>query len=207
MANFDYDVLDGNETALKIRGEDLGLDGIVQIVGQKFYSDALGVVGDAAAADETVDASAISILKALLRESRTTEFDSGVVSVGASPTEIVIVDVSNSRTMGIQIENTGATALNTFVCSARYHSDLGGFFNPFAQSAADYDTNAGRQTGNTLNPVIASSAIGFPAGDPRTLAGGASAWLELNVARYQSVRFAASTASGSTDVRLRGVVK
>ena len=207
MPNFDYDVLDGNESPLKFRGENLGLDGVVQIVGQKFYSDALGVVGDAAAADETADASAIALLKALLRESRAIEFDSGVVSVGASPTEIVIVDVSNLTTMGIQIENTGATALNTFVCSARYHSDLGGAFNPFAQSAADYDTNAGRQTGNVLNPVIASSAIGFPAGDPRTLAGGSSAWLELNVARYESVRFEASTASGSTDVRLRGVAK
>lgn len=149
--------------------------------------------------------SIIQLLKGILlnlgTETQYTEFASGVISVGTTLTTVVTVDVRNFRRMNIQIQNTGATALNAFSVQGRYNSGLGGFYNPRASTTADFTTNRALQTGNSTAFVLDASA------DLTVLAGSGSGWLELNVERYESIQIQATVASGTTNLRIDGIAK
>ena len=134
--------------------------------------------------------------------------DSSSITVGTTATTIIDVNCLGKETLGCVISNTGGTAFNNFQVSVRYNADQG-FYNPITFANADFDTNVGRQTGNVLVPIQASSGIGNPSAspNPRLLGAGVNGWLEMRVTPYESVRLTATVASGSTTARIRGIVQ
>lgn len=150
--------------------------------------------------------SEIQLLKAILLNSSGTasyaEVTSGgtAVTVNTSLTTVITVDVRSYSSLNLQIQNTGATALNAFSVQGRYNSSLS-TYNPRAASTADFTTGRALQTGNPTAFVYDASA------DLTTLAGSTNGWLELNVERYESIQIQCRVASGSTTVRIDGIAK
>lgn len=162
-----------------------------------------GTVAMAKTSGGTVSAVSVDASGSLLVSTNNnySEFSSGSVSVGTTAATVITVDVRNFRRMNIQIQNTGSTALAAFSVQGRYHSSLGGLYNPRAASTSDFTTNRAIQTGNATAFVYDASA------DLTTLAGSSNGWLELNVERYESVRIQAQVASGSTTLKIDGIAK
>lgn len=118
------------------------------------------------------------------------------VSTTTTETTILTVNTANYEWMGVEIINTGATALNGFNVQIAFNST--NFFHTKLSSAGDYTTNTSLQNGNatTINQEFS--------GDPRTLAGGSRVWARLNLRGVYAVRFTATVASGSTTMAIRG---
>ena len=135
-------------------------------------------------------------------------FDSNIIEVDTNSTTIIDINCAGKNTLGCVISNIGATDFNDFQVSVRYQSEQP-FYIPITFTNADFDTNVGRQSGNSLIPVQASSGIGNPSEspNPRLLAGASDGWLELRVSAYESIRLTASVASGTTTARIRGIVQ
>ncbi|EKU98058.1 hypothetical protein Lepto7375DRAFT_7317 [Leptolyngbya sp. PCC 7375] len=209
MSDFDYSVLDGDSTLRKIRGEDLGLDGSNnQIIGHKFFSDAIGAIADAAATDETGSSTAIALLKGALRELIAIASGSGgsgpsysegselSFSVTDEETLVVTIDCRGKSRVGLIVQNLGGTALNSFQSKIRMNSSFG-FHFPEATSTADYSTNTADQTGN------ATALVRKTNGDPTNLPAdpgpsGSYVWIRYNVGSIESLEITATVASGST---------
>lgn len=202
MPDFDYTVVDGNSTRLKIRGEDLGLDGSgVQIIGQKFLSEELGSTSDPAATDESGTSSAIALLKAQLRElieissAAGGGFNEGrtlsPVTVTSTETVIATIDCRGKSSVGLTLHNIGSTALNTCTSKIRTNSNFN-FYFPDATSAADYTTGSGNQTGNSTAFIVKANQ------SPVTLGSNGYAWIKYNVRAIESLQITATVASGST---------
>jgi len=111
-------------------------------------------------------------------------------------TGFIDVDVSRFEFVGLEVSNTGATALNAFTVALQFHS--AGNFNPKLISAADYTTNAALSNGNSTILCMESSA------SPVTLAGSGFVWMRLNVRGVFALRFLASVATGTTTLTIRG---
>lgn len=150
--------------------------------------------------------SEIQLLKAILLNSSGiasyAEVTSGstAVTVGTSLTTVITIDVRSYRKLNLQIQNSGATALNAFSVQGRYNSSLS-TYNPRAASTADFTTGRALQTGNPTAFVYDAS------GDLTVLAGSTNGWVELNVERYESIQIQCRVASGSTTVRIDGIAK
>lgn len=209
MTDFDYSIIDGDATTRKIRGEDLGLDGSnVQIIGHKV--PAVGAIDDAAAADQSGSSTVVSILKGMLRELLSIEtntqtsgggsasYTEGVganpVSVTSTETVLVTIDCRGKSRVGLTVQNTSATAFNSFQTKIRTNSTFS-FHFPEATSTADYTTGSGDQTGNATALVRKSN------GDPTSLSNDYR-WIRYNVESLDSLQITATVASGSTDVNV-----
>lgn len=210
MTAFDYSVIDGAEVPVRhlIRGKDLGLDGSTQIIGHVFSSDELGEIADTAATDHTVSATAIALMKAILR-------DIGNVSGGASFTEgsvtdasvlqaesvIATIDCRGQSTLGVTLENTGANALASFNVDTRTNSSLSGYQRE-ANYAGAYAADSSASSGNSTILVIRAGA-----NNPFTLASSASTWVRLNVKGIESVQLIATGDGGDTTVSANWLVE
>ena len=205
MADFDYLVLDGDSGQLKIRAEDLGLDGNnVRILGHKFKSSEIGAIADPAATDETGSSTAIALLKGALREliginqnpgGSGPSYAEGATpsSVSVTPTETTVatIDCRGKSRLSITFENAGTTALDSFQTKIRTNSTFS-FHFPEVTNAAGYTTNSSDQTGN------ATALIRKANGDPTGLTGGNYVWIRLNVEGVESIEFTATVATGGT---------
>lgn len=205
MADFDYSVIDGSSIERKIRGEDLGTDGGgLQIIGHKFKSDEIGAVGDTAATDETGSSTIVALLKGALRElidiaanggggsASHVEGTASDQTIGTSETVVATIDCRGRSRLGITVQNTGGTALNSFVTKVRYHNT---FSFHFPEVTGSYDANSSNNTGNATLLIRKTNGTA-----PETLAGSAYTWLRLNVESVESIEFTATVASGSTDL-------
>ena len=205
MANFDYPVIDGAEVPVRrlIRGKDLGLDGSTQIIGHVFSSDELGEIADTAATDHTVSATAIALMKAILRDigsisggggSSFTEGSVSAVTINQAETVLATVDCRGRASLGIRISNTGANALASFNVDTRFNSSSGSYDRD-ANYAGAYAADSSASNGNSTLLIVKAGG-----NNPFTLAAGSSTWIKLNVKGIESIQFVATGDGGTTTV-------
>ncbi len=121
-----------------------------------------------------------------------------VTTTVATIAEIVTADYDY---LSLWIQNTGAVALNELKTEAGFSASLA-FKYAFlagAASSGSYSTGTGKQSGNSLIPIIFANNL--PA-----LAGGGDGFVEIDVRRYQRIRLQASVASGTTTVVINGML-
>ena len=126
-----------------------------------------------------------------------------VASVSVTTTVATVAEVITADWdyLTLWIQNTGSVALNEFKTEAGMSATLEFKYAFLAGAAAagSYSTGTGKQSGNSLIPVI--TANNLPA-----LAASGDAFIELDVRRYQRIRFQASVASGTTNLVLNGIL-
>lgn len=127
------------------------------------------------------------------------ESENASVSVGTSDTDLLEVDVRAYNYISFEVSN-GATALNKCQLQVKYHSSST-VWNPKTFGATEYTTGSGKQSGNSLISIIEAS------GDLNTLGNGNSGWVEINCARYASIKLVATVASGTSLVTTRSLAK
>lgn len=206
MPDTSYPVIDGASVAFRIRGEDLGTDSGVPLIGHKVFSDTLGATADAAAIDETTTASMVAISKAMLRELIAIAAGSGGGGGGSTYTEgktssaatvtdavstVVTVDCRGRSRMTLTIENAGANPLVSFNSLVRGHSDL-----TTHEAGVNYEngyTADSSATNGNATLLCRKSRTNF---NPFTLAAGATTWIRFNVEGVESMQFTATVGSG-----------
>lgn len=114
------------------------------------------------------------------------------VAVAVGTTDpIATFDTSTARTLGVEVKNTGANALDALEVWGRF-SPQGNYFK-LAYQATDFTT--------PVYPVSKASA------SPVTLASAASAWLVLDVAGFSDVQIRASAAVDVTTLEFHACKK
>lgn len=156
----------------------------------------LGVIGDAAASSGS--------LMAMLRfvaESKFTELQTAsAVTVSASLTTVLTFDCRGKSTLGIQLQNTGATPLSALQIQGRFNSSLS-IWNSIASITADFTTNSGKTANNSSADIISSGGT-LPA-----IPSGTSAWLRFRCNGFESVRIQAQVATGTTTMLAHGIAE
>ena len=132
---------------------------------------------------------------------RSSAVNVSAVTITTSATTVTEIVTADWDFLTVWIQNTGSVALNEFKTEAGVSASLAFKYSYLAGSASStsYSTGTGKQSGNALIPVI--NANNLPA-----LAASGDAFIELDVRRYQRIRFQASVASGTTTVVLNGIL-
>ena len=161
----------------------------------------IGGTTDTAAVNETSTATLIAISKGMLREliqiagasgGGYSEGNASSVSVTDTETVIATIDCRGKSRVGFTVQNTTATAFNSFQTKIRTNSSFS-FHFPEATDTAAYSSGSSDQTGNATALVRKSN------GDPTVLSNG-YVWIRYNVESIESLEITATVASGTTDV-------
>lgn len=119
-----------------------------------------------------------------------TNVNAAAVAV-ASTDAVAVFNVENTKTLGIQVKNTGAAALDAF--------ELWGKVSPSADAvkfsgvATDYTS--------PVYPVLKASA------SPVALAAGGNVWLFVNTEGLSEVQIRASSAVAATTLKINAAQK
>lgn len=125
-----------------------------------------------------------------------------VVITATSPALVTEINTADWNYLSLWIQNTGTDALNELITEAGFSATLTSKYAYLAGAAAtgSYGSGTGKQSNNTLIPIIFANNL--PA-----LASGADGFIELDVRRYERIRFRASVASGSATLAINGLLK
>lgn len=188
-----------------------GLNGVIKGLWQDLANRFLSLVGTT-----TDAASSTGSLMARLRaiaESSGGGGGGGAAATYSSAVDITAVTVTTTVTtvaeivtadwayLSLWIQNTGGVALNEFKTEAGLSASLE-FKYAFlggATSSGSYTTGTGKQSGNSLIPIIFANNL-------PTIAGGGEGFVEVDVRRYQRIRLQASVATGTTTIVINGIL-
>jgi hypothetical protein len=159
----------------------------------------LGVTGDAAASSGSLMAMVRSLAEANFTESQT----ASAVTITTSLTTLLTFDCRGKKALGVQLQNTGSTALSALQVQARFNSGLS-IWNTIASIDADFTTGNGKQANNASTEVISSGVSG---GTIVTIPAGGTAWFRMHCEGMESVRIQAIVASGTTTMLAHGIVE
>lgn len=189
-----------NSTPAALPTADTSLNGVIKgfwlDVSTRFLS-LFGGLTDAA--------SSTGSLMARLRKIAEPVFSSPVdiasVSVTTTTSTIAEIVTADWDYLTLWIQNTGTVALNELKIEAGISATLLFKYAYLAGTASStsYSTGTGRQSGNSLIPIIFANNL--PA-----IAAGGDGFVEIDVRRYQRIRLQASVASGSTTVAINGTL-
>lgn len=212
MPDTSYPVIDGQSAEFRFRGEDLGTDSGVALIGHKVYNDTLGTTSDPAAGDETSTATLAAIAKAQLRElidiaangggsGGTSYVENSVSAITITDSESVVatIDCRGKSRLGIIIYNAGNTTLSSFITKVRYSSAFSFYF---PEVTGSYDAGSSNTTGNATALIRKTNGRA-----PESLAVAAYTWMRLNVEGVESIQFTSTVATGSTTVNAWWIVE
>jgi hypothetical protein len=112
-------------------------------------ADAIGAISDTAARSGSLMAMLRFLAESNFVESQT----ASAVTVGTSLTTVITFDCRGKKTLGVQLQNTGSTALSSLQVQARFNSNLS-IWNTIASTNADFTTNNGKQNNNASTEII-----------------------------------------------------
>jgi hypothetical protein len=159
----------------------------------------LGATGDAA----TRSGSLMAMLRFLAESNFVESQTATAVTVGTSLATVITFDCRGKSTLGVQLQNTGSTALSALQVQARFNSNLN-IWNTIASTNADFTTSNGKQGNNASTEIINS---GVSSGTIMTIPGGGDGWFRMRCDGMESVRIQAQVASGTTTMLSYGIVE
>jgi hypothetical protein len=157
----------------------------------------LGTQGDAAASSGSLMAMLRFVAESRFVESQT----ASAATVNTSLTTVITFDCRGRRTLGVQLQNTGAVALSGLQIQARFNSSLS-IWNTIASTNADF-TTSNSKTANNASAEIINSAVS--SGTIPTLPANGTAYFRMHCEGMESVRIQATVAASSTTMLAHGV--
>lgn len=162
-------------------------------------AEGLGTASDAAASSGSLMAMLRFLAESNFVESQT----ASAVTVGTSLTTVITFDCRGKSALGVQLQNTGSTALSALQVQARFNSNLN-IWNTIASTNADFTTSNGKQGNNSSTEIINSGVSG---GTIVTIPGGGDGWFRMRCNGMESVRIQAQVASGTTTMLSHGIAE
>ncbi|MBW4478647.1 MAG: hypothetical protein KME54_17745 [Tolypothrix brevis GSE-NOS-MK-07-07A] len=159
----------------------------------------LGITGDTAARSGSLMAMVRSVAETFFLEAQT----ASAVTITTILTTVITFDCRGKNTLGVQLQNTGATALSGLQVQARFNSALT-IWNAVASTTADFTTSNGKTANNGSAEIINS---GVSSGTIITIPAGGNGWFRMRCEGMESVRIQAQVASGSTTMTASGIVE
>lgn len=159
----------------------------------------LGVSGDVAARSGSLMAMIRTVAEADFVESQT----ASAVTVSTSLTTVITFDCRGKSTLGVQLQNTGSTALSALQVQARFNSNSGTYYT-IASTNADFTTSNGKQGNNGSAEIINS---GVSSGTIVALPANGNGWFRMRCDGMESVRIQAQVGSGNTTMQAHGIAE
>ena len=129
------------------------------------------------------------------------DIESSTVNVDTSLTTLLEVDCSDYSVLSLRLHNSGSEDLTTLQVQGFEASDFPYDYQLLASSTTDYTTANGKQSGNSIIPVVDSSGT-LPA-LPNTQKAG----ILINCKFFQKIRLQAQVAANTTDIVIAGILK
>lgn len=133
-------------------------------------------------------------------QSKSANIAIATVSVGTSLTTILSVVCADYQAIALRLYNSGSTDLNALEVQGFEAVDFAFDYQQLAASSGSYTTNNGKQSGNSLIPIVDSSGT-LPALPTTQKAG-----ILINCKYFQKIRLQATVASGTTNIQIAGTL-
>lgn len=132
--------------------------------------------------------------------SKSANFALATTAVETTLTTIANIICADYQAISLRLSNTGSVDLNGLEIQGFEAADFAFDYQLIASSSASYTTNSGKQSGNSLIPVVDSSGT-LPA-----LPASQKAGILINCKYFQRIRLQATVASGTTNIEIAGTL-
>jgi hypothetical protein len=165
----------------------------------RVLTEGLGVAADTASRTGSVHAKLRSLAEINYIESQT----ANAITIATTLTVVNSFDCRGKKILGVQLQNTGSTALSGLQVQMRFNNALT-IWNTIASTDADFTTNNGKQSNNSNTEIISSGVSG---GTIITIPAGGTAWFRVRCEGMESLRIQAVVASGGTTMLAHGIAE